>query len=296
MPVRPLNAYRKTFGSPKKGRLTFMNDTTKANYVNKVFDAIAGQYDRMNLLMTWGMLPMWQKTVMAETRTVPGSRSIDVCCGSGEMAFQLAKRSGPFGSAIGLDFSDEMLETARHKQLENEMVNVEFIKGDALALPFGDGVFDAATNGFALRNVTDIAKTLQEMTRVVRIGGRVVCIEVSRPSFPLTKAFFDVYYFKVVPWLGDHLVSDQEISDGFSAYTWLAESLRNFPPRREIANMMKRAGLIEVKARPVGFGAVTIYSGTKPDPRQCAHPLQKRNPLEEMMFQLRKKRFPKFQQ
>lgn len=268
-----------------------MNDANKAGYVNKVFDAIAGHYDRMNLIMTWGMLPLWQKKVMSETRTLPGSRSIDVCCGSGEMAFQLAKRGGPFGSAVGLDFSDQMLETARQKQVSNGIANVEFIKGDALALPFGNDVFDAATNGFALRNVTDIPKTIQEMARVVRPGGRVVCIEVSRPSFPLTRAFFDLYYFKVVPWLGDRLVSDESISDGFAAYTWLAESLRNFPSRKAIAQMLKDAGLVDVKANPVGFGAVTIYSGTKPDPRKQAHPLQKRNPIEEGIFQIRKKRF-----
>ena len=101
------------------------------------------------------------------------------------------------------------------------------------------------------------------MARVVRAGGKVVCIDVSRPGFPPARAFFNFYYFKVVPWLGSHLVSDKTISNGFPAYTWLAESLKTFPPRQEIAQMFRDAGLAAVEVHPVGFGAATIYSGVK---------------------------------
>ncbi len=240
-----------------------MNGERKEKYVHEVFDTIAGKYDVMNLLMTWGMLGMWQKLVMTKTRLKPGQKGLDVCCGTGEMTYQQAKRVGSFGQAVGLDFSPNMLENARKKQPQYPQCNVQFVEGDALALPFPDASFDAATSGFALRNVSDIPLAIREMARVVEIGGRVVCIDVSRPSFPPARLFFNLYYFKVVPWLGKLLVSGQTISNGYPAYTWLAESLRTFPPRNEIAQMFRDAGLVDVEVRPVGFGAATIYSGTK---------------------------------
>lgn len=240
-----------------------MKNERKEKYVHEVFESIAGKYDFMNVLMTWGMLGAWQKLVMKKTELGPGDKGLDVCCGTGEMTYQQAEIVGPFGQAVGLDFSANMLEAAREKMSEHPHCNVQFVEGDALALPFPDESFNAATSGFALRNVSDIPLAIREMARVVEVGGKVVCIDVSRPSFPPARAFFNFYYFKVVPWLGSHLVSADTISNGFPAYTWLAESLRTFPPRHEIAQMFRDAGLTAVEVRPVGFGASTIYSGIK---------------------------------
>lgn len=240
-----------------------MKNERKEKYVHEVFESIAGKYDFMNVLMTWGMLGRWQKIVMEKAELVPGDKGLDVCCGTGEMTYQQAEIVGPYGQAVGLDFSSNMLQAARAKQKEHPECNVQFVEGDALALPFPDDSFDAATSGFALRNVSDIPLAIREMARVVEVGGKVVCIDVSRPSFPPARVFFNFYYFKVVPWLGSHLVSPQTISNGFPAYTWLAESLRTFPPRHEIAQMFRDAGLTAVEVRPVGFGAATIYSGIK---------------------------------
>lgn len=240
-----------------------MKKERKEKYVHEVFESIAGNYDFMNVLMTWGMLGSWQKLVMKKTELGPGDKGLDVCCGTGEMTYQQAEIVGPFGQAVGLDFSANMLEAARAKMGEHPQCNVQFVEGDALALPFPDESFNAATSGFALRNVSDIPLAIREMARVVEVGGKVVCIDVSRPSFPPARAFFNFYYFKVVPWLGSHLVSADTISNGFPAYTWLAESLRTFPPRHEIAQMFRDAGLTAVEVRPVGFGASTIYSGIK---------------------------------
>lgn len=240
-----------------------MKNERKEKYVHEVFESIAGNYDFMNVLMTWGMLGSWQKLVMKKTELGPGDKGLDVCCGTGEMTYQQAEIVGPFGQAVGLDFSANMLEAARAKMGEHPQCNVQFVEGDALALPFPDESFNAATSGFALRNVSDIPLAIREMARVVEVGGKVVCIDVSRPSFPPARAFFNFYYFKVVPWLGSHLVSADTISNGFPAYTWLAESLRTFPPRHEIAQMFRDAGLTAVEVRPVGFGASTIYSGIK---------------------------------
>lgn len=267
-----------------------VSDSNKASYVNQLFDMIAPSYDAMNLLMTWGMLPIWRRKVMEASRTKPGDRALDVCCGSGDMTFQLAHRCGPFGGATGLDFSQEMLEEARKKQSKFTDGNTKFLWGDALDLPFNDNSFAAVTNGFALRNVVDINKCIQEMARVIRPGGRVVILEVSRPVFPINRAFFDIYYFKVVPWLGDHLVSGDAVGDSYSPYKWLAESLRNFPNRQGIQGMMEEAGLKDVEAKPLGFGAVTLYSGTKKSPLEADVPFQKRNALEDTIFKVQKLR------
>lgn len=256
-----------------------MNGEKKANYVHEVFDTIAGKYDFMNVLMTWGMLGRWQKIVMEKTALRPGDKGLDVCCGTGEMTYQQAAIVGGFGEAVGLDFSPNMLRAAEEKRADHEGLNVQFVEGDALALPFPDESFNAATSGFALRNVSDIPKAIREMARVVEVGGRVVCIDVSRPSFPPARMFFNFYYFKVVPWLGSRLVSDQTISNGYPAYTWLAESLRTFPPRKEIAQMFRDAGLVDVEVKPVGFGAATIYTGTKEASDDDVSILPKRHPL-----------------
>lgn len=241
-----------------------MNGTEKATFVNQVFDTIAGDYDRMNRLMTWGMLPMWQARVMRHTDLPVGGRGLDVCCGTGEMAFQMAKLAGPYGESVGVDFSDEMLAAAAEKQKIRGIANVTFKKGDALALPVSTGSFDAATCGYALRNVTDIPQAIREMARAVRPGGKVVCIEVSRPLFPPARLFFNFYYYKAVPWLGDRLVSRRIVGDQYSPYKWLAESLRSFPNRRTICRYYKEAGLTDVRTRSCGFGATTIYIGRKP--------------------------------
>lgn len=236
----------------------------KARYVNEVFNSIAQSYDRMNLLMTWGMLPIWQKKVIRLSKLKLGDRGLDVCCGTGEMACQIAKLTGVYGEAIGLDFSEEMLETARYKQHQRGIENICFVQGNALEMPFPNNGFDAAVCGFALRNVTDIPQVISEMARVVRPGGRVVCIDVSRPVTPLARLFFNLYYYKIVPKLGDLLVSDRIVGGNYTPYTWLAESLRHFPNRRVIKQFHKDVGLIDVQYKIVGFGAATIYYGTKP--------------------------------
>lgn len=132
-----------------------------------------------------------------------------------------------------------------------------------MALPFADNTFDAATNGFALRNVLDIPKTIAEMARVVRPGGRVVCIDVSRPQNPLFRAFFNVYFFKIVPLIGHMVDRNKAVGGKFPAYTWLAESLKTFPDQETLKSYFIAAGLKEVGYKGLGFGAATVYWGTK---------------------------------
>ncbi len=235
----------------------------KDQYVHEVFNLIADNYDEMNNIMTWGMLKGWQKVVMEKTRLTYGGSGLDVCCGTGEMAFQMKKKVGPLGQVKGLDFTENMLAIANKKLAETDLVNLEFVQGDAMALPFADNTFDAATNGFALRNVLDIPKTIAEMARVVRPGGRVVCIDVSRPQNPLFRAFFNVYFFKIVPLIGHMVDRNKAVGGKFPAYTWLAESLKTFPDQETLKSYFIAAGLKEVGYKGLGFGAATVYWGTK---------------------------------
>lgn len=236
----------------------------KDQYVHTVFNQIADNYDQMNNLMTWGMLKGWQKFVLEKTGLKAGDSGLDVCCGTGEMAFGQKNVVGPKGNVIGLDFSENMLAIAREKLSKNPQSNLSFVQGDAMNLPFADNSFAATTNGFALRNVLDIPKTISEMARVVKPGGRVVCIDVSRPKNPVFRLFFNLYYFKIVPIIGHLVDKNKAIGSKYPAYTWLAESLKTFPDQDKIKAMYIEAGLKDVGYKGLGFGAATVYWGTKP--------------------------------
>ena len=162
-----------------------------------------------------------------------------------------------------MDFTQNMLDVANAKLEKLHYRNVSFLQGDAMDLPFADNTFQAVTNGFALRNVVDIQKTISEMARVTVPGGRVVCIDVSVPQFFLFRWFFNVYYYKVVPIMGHAVDKNKKIAERFPAYTWLAESLRTLPPQEEIKQMFLNAGMRDASYKGVGFGAATIYWGTK---------------------------------
>ncbi len=235
----------------------------KDKYVRNIFNTIASKYDLMNLIMTWGMLPGWQKFLLKKTRLTKGNKALDVCCGTGELAMQMAELVGPEGQVWGLDFAQKMLKIAQEKVDNSEQKNITFVEGDALQLPFPDDNFDSVTNGFALRNVLDISGVIQEMTRVVKPGGTVVCIEVSRPQNFLLRMGFNLYFFKVVPLIGKIVDKGKAIDNKFPPYTWLPESLKTFPSQEEIKRIFQGAGLKEVKYYPLGFGAVTVYVGVK---------------------------------
>lgn len=235
----------------------------KDKYVRNVFNNIAGKYDVMNLVMTWGMLPGWQKFLLKKTRLAEGNKALDVCCGTGELAIQISEKVGPDGHVWGLDFAQNMLNIAQEKVESLQNNNITFVEGDALKLPFDDDTFDSATNGFALRNVLDISQAIKEMARVVRPGGTVVCIEVSKPTNYLIRIGFNLYFFKIVPLMGKIVDKGKAIDNKFPAYTWLPESLKTFPKQEEIKKIFQGAGLKEVEYFPLGFGAATVYVGVK---------------------------------
>jgi demethylmenaquinone methyltransferase / 2-methoxy-6-polyprenyl-1,4-benzoquinol methylase len=217
--------------------------------VRAMFDRIAGVYDRMNSVMTAGMHHAWRERAVDLARVGPGSRALDVATGTGDLAIALRRRGA---DVVGQDFSDGMLELARRKAPE-----LRFEQGDALALPYADGEFDAVTVGFGARNFADLARGLREMARVAKPGGRVVVLEITTPQRPPLSWFFRLWFDRAVPALG-RLAGDPD------AYNYLPSSVRRFPGPRELAAELAAAGLTEVRWVLTAGGIIAIHAGTKP--------------------------------
>lgn len=244
----------------------------KPGYVRSLFDSIAGEYDRMNWVMTGGLLALWHRAFVKATRLSPGESALDLCTGTGDLAFLMARKVGPGGRVVGLDFSEKMLAIATERAARDRSARapIEWVQGDALNLPFptgGDGEgFHCVTMGFALRNVARVETALQEMARVARTGGRVVCLEVSRPDHPVLRAGFNLYFYRVVPFLGRMAERRLSMSGELARlrpYTYLPYSLDHLPPPREILGMMRAAGLSECVRKPLTGGVVSLYIGVK---------------------------------
>jgi demethylmenaquinone methyltransferase/2-methoxy-6-polyprenyl-1,4-benzoquinol methylase len=218
-----------------------------------MFDSIAPVYDRMNTLMTAGMDGRWRRAAVRAARLSRGGSALDVACGTGKLTAALAAAVGPEGRVVGVDLSPAMLDEARHAF--GEMPGIEFVLGNALALPVADGSFDAATIAFGLRNLASFEDGFREMARAVRSGGRVVCLELSvpRPRF-LGRVYIGLFRV-TAPLIG-------AIFRRRAAYAYLPSSLRGFPAAEEIAATMRRVGLREVTFKRLVLGSVALHSGT----------------------------------
>ena len=209
-----------------------------------MFDRIAPVYDLMNRVMTMGLDLRWRR-IAAEAVVRPGDRVLDACCGTGDLALA-ARKAG--GEVTGLDFSPAMLERARRKA-----PSVEWVEGDLLALPFGDGSFEAATVGFGVRNVADLERSLAELRRVLSSEGRVAILEITQPRGPLAP-FYRVWFDRVVPLIG-------KLLKGGAAYSYLPASVRRFPGPGELAGLMGAAGFADVSYRTFAGGIVALHTG-----------------------------------
>jgi demethylmenaquinone methyltransferase/2-methoxy-6-polyprenyl-1,4-benzoquinol methylase len=220
--------------------------------VTAMFDEIAPVYDRMNTLMTFGLDAGWRRAAVRASAVGPGDAVIDVACGTGKLAEALAEQVGPFGRVLAVDLAPGMIAeaTARHRDL----VQLEFQVGDALALPVSDGSFDAATIAFGLRNLSDFADGFRELARVVRPGGRVVCLELSMPRPRVWGRIFQGAFHRSAPVIGS-------LFGRGSAYRYLPTSLEGFPTPEELARTMVDAGLTDVAHRSLGLGSVALHSG-----------------------------------
>jgi demethylmenaquinone methyltransferase/2-methoxy-6-polyprenyl-1,4-benzoquinol methylase len=242
----------------------------EAGEVRAMFDRIAGVYDLLNGAMTAGLHHRWRARAAAEARIGPGSRVLDVATGTGDLAIELARRVSPGGEVVGADFSEGMLDRARRKAGtpgEGERVRPRFEWADALALPYPDDRFDAATVGFGVRNFDDLARGLAEMVRVVRPGGRVVVLEMTTPRRPPLSTFFGLWFDRVVPALGRvtgalAVLSGRGEAAIASAYSYLPNSVRRFPGPAALAAELERAGLEQVHYVITAGGIVAIHAGT----------------------------------
>jgi demethylmenaquinone methyltransferase/2-methoxy-6-polyprenyl-1,4-benzoquinol methylase len=213
--------------------------------VRQMFDRIVPVYDLMNRVMTAGLDRRWRRRA-AEAVVEPGAAVLDACCGTGDLALACAAAGG---TVTGLDFSERMLERARRKSAD-----IEWVHGDLLALPFGDGAFDAATVGFGVRNVADLEAGARELCRVLRPGGRLACLEITRPRGALSP-FFRAWFDGVVPVLG-------RIIPGGEAYTYLPASVRRFPGPEELAALLSGVGFTEIRWTVMGGGIVALHTAT----------------------------------
>ena len=226
--------------------------TLQPERVRAMFDRISPSYDLMNRLMSAGRDGRWRALGVRASGVQPGDRALDVCCGTGDFAIELRRAIGPAGHVVGLDFAPEMLAVARRK-----CSAVEWVQGDAMALPFGDGEFAAVCVGFGVRNLSDAERGFAEMARVVRAGGRVVCLEMSTPPAPI-RPLSQVWTDRGVPVLGRVVAGDAD------AYRYLPASVHRFPPAPELAAIMERVGLVDVSFRRLMLGVVALHVGTVP--------------------------------
>ena len=230
----------------------------KRSYVQQMFTDIAPRYDLMNRVMTLGQDRMWRRTVIELCNLPRYGRLLDVATGTGDIGYEALRRDLSV-DVVGVDLAREMMLRGRGKAGD---LAFPFATTDALSLPFADNSFDAATSGFMMRNVIDIAAAFREQARVVKPGGRVVCLEITLPRAPVFGPLFRFYFFKVVPLIGGALTGQRQ------AYTYLPHSALKFPQPAALAQIMRAAGLRDVAYRlampgVAGIGTVAIHWGTK---------------------------------
>lgn len=218
-----------------------------------MFDRIARRYDLVNTVLSGGTDRGWRRRAARASGLAPGGSALDVACGSGKLTAEMNRLAGPKGKVVGLDFSPQMLEVARRDQ-----PGIEFLEGDALALPFGDGSFDASTIAFGLRNLADPVGGLREMRRVVRPGGRSVVLEFVRPPRNLVGGAYRLYLRTLLPAIGGALSGQP------TAYRYLSDTVDSYRTPQELREMAAAAGWSSVRFQPLAMGTVGILSGTTP--------------------------------
>ena len=241
-----------TRDSAPSGRATDRGNAASSADVRAMFDRIAGVYDPMNLVISAFQEPRWRRRAVELACVRPGDRLLDVATGTGKMAADLLHRAQPGGTVLGVDLSPRMIAVATRRF--GNRGGLEFVVGDALALPTEDASFDAATIAFGMRNLPDYGRGFAEMARSVRPGGRVVCLEIARPRNRLARAL-QLWFDRIVPLLG-------RLAGQGPAYGYLVRTVKGYPAPERIAEIMRGAGLMNVTWHGMSGGIVTLHVGT----------------------------------
>ena len=232
-------------------------EAEKAGMVHGVFSRVASKYDIMNDLMSGGVHRLWKDAMMDWLAPRPGQRLLDVAGGTGDVAFRFLKRA-PGASAVVCDMTEAMLVAGRQRAEAEKMAeSLDWVVGDAMALPFPSNSFDVYTISFGIRNVTRIADALAEAYRVLRPGGRLMVLEFSQIPNDLMQKVYDLYSFNIIPVMGQIVAGDRD------SYQYLVESIRKFPDQESFAKMIRQAGFGQVKYRNLTMGVAALHSGWK---------------------------------
>jgi demethylmenaquinone methyltransferase/2-methoxy-6-polyprenyl-1,4-benzoquinol methylase len=229
----------------------------KSSYVKDMFSAIAPKYDFFNDVISFGMHKSWKKFVVKKADLKEGDTALDLCTGTGDIAFALAEKAGKSGNVTGVDFVQEMLDVANKRKNENTAGNVSFQLGDAMDIPFPDNTFDAVTVGYGLRNVTNIPKAISEMVRVSKPGGRIISLDLGKPKIPVYRELYYFYFYKIMPLITSVFQGKKD------AYNYLPNSLDEFPAQEGLLKIMKEAGLQDVQCFEFAGGATAVHYGVK---------------------------------
>jgi|FaiFalFF_MnMetaG_3_1042247.scaffolds.fasta_scaffold00186_19 demethylmenaquinone methyltransferase/2-methoxy-6-polyprenyl-1,4-benzoquinol methylase len=249
----------KPFGEqPSSGRMHQGLPTEERldRFVRQMFARIAPRYDALNTILSFALHHRWRQVVVRMLELKPSARVLDLCTGTGDLAIQIARHIGPAGEVVALDFCEPMLQLARQKASRHGLNHIRYVQADALHLPFAAHTFDAVTIAFGLRNLIDKQRALHEMARVLKPGGRVAVLELTRPLNAPTRQLYDLYTLYLMPRIGKWL------SDG-EAYYYLPVSIQHYEDRATIAEYMYQAGFTQVCYRDLTLGVACVHIGVK---------------------------------
>jgi demethylmenaquinone methyltransferase/2-methoxy-6-polyprenyl-1,4-benzoquinol methylase len=230
----------------------------KTDRVLQHFNSVARHYDFMNTLLSFGIHYAWKRTAVRMLKLAPGDRVLDVCGGTGDLAILAARAIGPAGQVAIYDINRAMIKAGLHKVINTDIeTRLWRVQGNAECISFPDRHFDAAMVGFGIRNVTHMQKGFEEMYRVLKPGGKLMCLEFSKPTWPVFRWLYDFYSFYIMPFLGELLVGSQK------AYTHLPESIRMFPLPNELSKLLKKIGFSQITYRRLTNGIAVIHLACK---------------------------------
>jgi len=235
-----------------------VKDSEKSGLVRNVFTSVASRYDLMNDIMSGGVHRLWKEWMLDWLAPKPGQSLIDVAGGSGDIAFEFLKRTKGSANVTIVDLTESMVSEGKKKADASEnALEINWVCGDAMYLPFLGNFFDVYTISFGIRNVTDIQKTLSEAYRILRPGGRLMILEFSKVDNEMLSWLYDKYSFNLIPFIGEFVTDDRD------SYQYLIESIRKFPDQEDFSEMIKKEGFKQVRFRNLSFGVAALHSAWK---------------------------------